>query len=94
MAHVVGEPCVQCKHGHCVEVCPVNCFYEGDDQLYIKPDECIDCDACVPECPVNAITTDTDAKPEYVEKNKNFPYSDDKRRSTRGDVTHGPKAKT
>jgi ferredoxin len=60
MAHVVAEPCVGCKFTDCVEVCPVNCFYEVDDRLYIHPDECIDCTACVPVCPVEAIFTESD----------------------------------
>jgi ferredoxin len=60
MAHIVAEPCVGCKFTDCVEVCPVNCFYEIDDRLIINPDECIDCTACVPVCPVAAIYTEAD----------------------------------
>jgi ferredoxin len=55
MTHVVAEPCVDCKYTDCVVVCPVECFYEGERMLYIHPEECIDCEACVPECPVEAI---------------------------------------
>ena len=55
MAHIVAEPCFDCKYTDCVVVCPVDCFYEGAQMLYIHPDECIDCEACVPECPVEAI---------------------------------------
>ena len=55
MTHVVCEPCFDCKYTDCVVVCPVECFYEGEKILYIHPDECIDCEACVPECPVEAI---------------------------------------
>ena len=55
MAHVVAEPCFDCKYTDCVVVCPVDCFYEGAQMLYIHPEECIDCEACVPECPVEAI---------------------------------------
>ena len=55
MTHVVCEPCFDCKYTDCVVVCPVECFYEGEQMLYIHPDECIDCEACVPECPVEAI---------------------------------------
>lgn len=55
MAHVVTEPCVGCKHADCVVVCPCECFYADAKQLYIDPEDCIDCGACVPECPVNAI---------------------------------------
>ena len=55
MTHVVCEPCFDCKYTSCVVVCPVECFYEGEQLLYIHPEECIDCEACVPECPVDAI---------------------------------------
>jgi ferredoxin len=55
MTHVVAEPCFGCKYTDCVVVCPVECFYEAESMLYIHPDECIDCEACVPECPVEAI---------------------------------------
>lgn len=55
MTHVVCKPCFGCKYTDCVVVCPVECFYEGEQMLYIHPDECIDCEACVPECPVEAI---------------------------------------
>lgn len=60
MTFVVGSPCVSCKDTHCVEVCPVDCFYEGPDMLVISPDECIDCALCEPACPVDAIWSDTD----------------------------------
>jgi len=55
MTFVVGEQCIKCKHTDCVEVCPVDCFYEGPNFLVIHPDECIDCALCEPECPVDAI---------------------------------------
>ncbi len=55
MTYVVTENCIACKYTDCVEVCPVDCFYEGVNFLVINPDECIDCDACVPVCPANAI---------------------------------------
>ncbi|SHM35485.1 ferredoxin FdxA [Vreelandella subglaciescola] len=55
MTFVVTENCIQCKHTDCVEVCPVDCFYEGPNFLVIDPDECIDCALCEPECPVDAI---------------------------------------
>lgn len=55
MAHVVAEPCVDCKSKACVDVCPSDCFREGERMLYIHPDECIDCASCVPECPSGAI---------------------------------------
>ena len=55
MTYLVNDNCVNCKHMTCVEVCPVDCFYEGKNMLVINPDECIDCGVCVPECPVDAI---------------------------------------
>ena len=55
MAYVVADPCVKCKYTDCVAVCPVDCFYEGKNSIAIHPDECIDCGACAPECPVSAI---------------------------------------
>jgi len=55
VAFVIGENCINCKHTDCVEVCPVECFYEGPNFLVIHPDECIDCGLCKPECPVDAI---------------------------------------
>jgi ferredoxin len=60
MTFVVGENCIKCKHTDCVEVCPVDCFYEGPNFLVIHPDECIDCALCVPECPVDAIFAEDD----------------------------------
>ncbi|MBL8897509.1 MAG: ferredoxin family protein [Planctomycetes bacterium] len=71
MAYVITEPCIGTKDHACVDVCPVECFYEGPDQLFINPDECIDCDACRPECPVDAIFPDTDVPSEwekYIQK--------------------------
>lgn len=60
MAFVVCEPCQDCKYTDCVVVCPTECFYQDDWQLYIDPDNCIDCAACAPECPVEAIFRDSD----------------------------------
>ena len=59
MTYIVNDNCIKCKLMDCVEVCPVDCFYEGDNMLVIKPDECIDCGVCEPECPVDAIEPDT-----------------------------------
>ena len=73
MAHIVTAKCVDCKFTDCVEVCPVACFYEVDKQLVIHPDECIDCTACVAECPVEAIYAEGDLPAEFqdnVEWNK------------------------
>ena len=58
MTYVVIENCIKCKHTDCVEVCPVDCFYEGPNFLVIDPEECIDCALCEPECPVQAIVAD------------------------------------
>jgi ferredoxin len=55
MAYVVTDACVKCKYTDCVEVCPVDCFHEGENMLVIDPEECIDCGACIPACPVSAI---------------------------------------
>ena len=55
MAFVVTEPCFGCKHTACVVVCPCDCFHEGEGMLFIDPDHCIDCEACVAECPESAI---------------------------------------
>ena len=59
MTYVVIDNCIACKYTDCVEVCPVDCFYEGENMLVIHPDECIDCGVCIPECPVNAIVEDS-----------------------------------
>lgn len=60
MTFVVTEDCIRCKYQDCVEVCPVDCFYEGENMLVIHPDECIDCGVCVEECPANAILKDNE----------------------------------
>lgn len=60
MTHLVTNNCIQCKYTDCVQVCPVDCFYEGPNFLAINPDECIDCGVCIPECPVNAIVEEGD----------------------------------
>jgi NAD-dependent dihydropyrimidine dehydrogenase PreA subunit len=75
MPYVIAEPCINVKDKACVEVCPVDCIYEGETQLYIHPDECIDCGACEPVCPVKAIFAE-DEVPEqwksFTELNKKF----------------------
>ncbi len=64
MTFVVTDNCIKCKYMDCVEVCPVDCFYEGENFLAINPDECIDCGVCEPECPVDAIKPDTEDDPD------------------------------
>src|SRR5438046_1289028 len=67
MAHIVAEPCSDCKYPDFLFVCPVDCVYEGAQMLYIHPDECIDCEACVPECPVEAIFHEDNLPDEWKE---------------------------
>jgi ferredoxin len=62
MTYLVTEACIKCKYTDCVEVCPVDCFYEGATMLVIHPEQCIDCAVCVPACPAEAIIPDTDAQ--------------------------------
>ncbi len=66
MAFVVTEPCRGCKHQDCVEVCPMKCFYQDESMLYIDPDECIHCGACVPECPVEAIFDEAEVPSQWT----------------------------
>jgi NAD-dependent dihydropyrimidine dehydrogenase PreA subunit len=73
MTYVIAEACIGVKDRGCVDVCPVDCIYEGEDQLYIHPDECIDCGACEPECPVTAIFPEEDVPANmqaYIAKNR------------------------
>ena len=73
MPYVVTEACIRCKYMDCVEVCPVDCFYEGENMLVISPDECIDCGVCEPECPAEAIISDTHAESEkWLEMNREY----------------------
>lgn len=73
MTYVVTDVCIKCKYTDCVEVCPVDCFYEGENMLVINPDECIDCGVCEPECPIDAIKADNDpAAPAWLELNRDF----------------------
>lgn len=66
MTFVVLEDCIRCKHTDCVEVCPVDCFYEGPNFLVINPDECIDCALCEPECPIDAIRAEDDVLADQI----------------------------
>ena len=75
MPYVITEPCIGVKDASCVDVCPVSCIYEGEDQYYINPDECIDCAACEVACPVTAIFHEDDVPAQwisYVEKNRTW----------------------
>ncbi len=67
MTYVVAEPCIKCKYTDCVGVCPVDAFREGANCLVIDPDTCIDCDLCVPECPVQAIFAEDDLPEKWTE---------------------------
>jgi ferredoxin len=75
MPFVITEPCIGVKDRSCVEVCPVNCIAEGEDQFFIHPDECIDCQACEAACPVQAIFPDSSVPEKwrgYIEKARAF----------------------
>ncbi len=72
MTFVVTEACIKCKYTDCVEVCPVDCFYEGENMLMIHPDECIDCGVCEPECPVEAIVAESEEVIDWVERNREY----------------------
>ena len=77
MAYVIAEPCIGVKDKACVNVCPVDCIHgtDADEMLYIQPDECIDCGACVPECPVSAIYPASDVPAQwksFIQKNADY----------------------
>ena len=73
MTYIVTENCVKCKYMDCIEVCPVDCFYEGENMLVINPEECIDCGVCELECPIEAIKPDTEeGAEEWVEINRKY----------------------
>ncbi len=73
MTHFVNDKCIKCKYTDCVVVCPVDCFYEGENMLVIKPEECIDCGVCIEECPAGAIEPDTvEGAEEWVELNAKY----------------------
>lgn len=96
MTYVVVEACVECKYTDCAAVCPVEAFHELPDRLYINPDTCIDCDACLPECPVEAIYSDMSLPAEmseWLEKNKeaeNYPIISTKQPALHGGGCSGP----
>lgn len=72
MTHVVTDNCIKCKYTDCVEVCPVDCFYEGPHMLVIDPQSCIDCGVCVAECPIDAIKPESPELVVWVERAQNF----------------------
>jgi ferredoxin len=100
MTYIVTAPCVDCKYTDCAAVCPVEAFHETPDRLLINPDSCIDCDACVPECPVEAIFSDLAYPPEYeewIEKNReaeNYPIISVKKPALYKGSCSGPPEKT
>ena len=72
MTYVVTENCIKCKYTDCVDVCPVDCFYEGENMLVINPDECIDCGVCEPECPADAIEPESDQNTKWIDLNQKY----------------------
>lgn len=72
MTFIVNDNCIRCKYTDCVEVCPVDCFYEGENMLVINPDECIDCGVCEPECPAEAILPESEEVIDWVEHNRKY----------------------
>jgi ferredoxin len=72
MTFIVTENCIKCKYTDCVEVCPVDCFYEGENMLVINPEECIDCGVCEPECPIGAIVAESEDLVDWIEHNKKY----------------------
>jgi ferredoxin len=96
MAYVITDECIGCKYTDCVDVCPVNCFHEGPDMLYIDPEECIDCNACVVECPPVAIWPDVELpedKFQWIEINgemsQQYPVLYQSRKASAGDSPAG-----
>lgn len=73
MTFLVTDACIRCKYMDCVTVCPVDCFYEGENFLVIDPEVCIDCGVCEPECPVEAIVADVeDVDDKWLEINRKY----------------------
>ena len=73
MTYVVTDKCINCKYTDCVEVCPVDCFYLGENMVVINPEQCIDCGVCEPECPAKAIQSETaEGMEPWVEFNQKY----------------------
>ena len=92
MTYIIGEPCIDIKDRSCVDVCPVDCIHEADRILVIDPEECIDCGACEPECPVEAIFPE-DALPEKWQAfvRINYAYGEGSTSSTSSPTTTRPR---
>ena len=97
MTYVVTEPCFDCKYTDCAAVCPVEAFHELPDRLYLNADTCIDCDACVPECPVEAIFADNNVPEDQqqwtqvnIDEAPNYPVISQKIPALHGPTCTGP----
>jgi ferredoxin len=96
MTYIVVELCVDCKYTDCAAVCPVEAFHELPDRLYINPQTCIDCDACVPECPVEAIFSEATLPEQYADwlemnaEAENYPIISMKKEALFGPSCTGP----
>jgi ferredoxin len=96
MTYIVVELCVDCKYTDCAAVCPVEAFHELPDRLYINPQTCIDCDACVPECPVEAIFSEATLPEQYADwlemnaEAENYPILSMKKEALYGPTCTGP----
>ncbi len=78
MTYIIAEPCVDVLDKACIEECPVDCIYEGNRMLYIHPDECVDCGACEPVCPVEAIFYEDDVPEQWKDyTNANYEFFED-----------------
>src|SRR5687768_4778257 len=100
MTHTVCEPCNDCKYTDCCVVCPVECFYQDDVMLYIDPVDCIDCEACVPECPVAAIFVEANVPAQWsnwtqinADKSAELKSTDDGKITQKNDAKEGPECK-
>ncbi|MBO34690.1 MAG: ferredoxin [Verrucomicrobiales bacterium] len=98
MSYIVTSACVDCKYTSCVDVCPVEAFHETPDRLLINADDCVNCDACVPECPVEAIYAEENVPEEmqdWIEKNQdaeNFPKISEAKEALKGPKCVDPNA--
>jgi ferredoxin len=100
MTHTVCQPCWDCKYTDCVVVCPVECFYQDEKMLYIDPVDCIDCEACVPECPVEAIFVEANVPAQWAnftpmnaEKSAALKAAGEGKITEKNDAQEGPECK-